>query len=774
MQKQKLELGTPTGLLVRRSVRPGQAARAVRAVARRSCTPPTPRSPRATTPIAPRRARSSGRRRCRICSSSWRRRCRASWRGCSASRTSGTSCSERTVRTSCTSSASRTSSSSGARSSASPTSARGRAATRCSRGSACLGELADDERKVAAGHRQPARQGGGAEEGAGRQPGARRAQERSRRARAMGGGRKGELGKKWLSYKFAHAMPDALQPGAAQAPVAGDAGDDRRPRRAPPRARRLPAHRSAHEFRRRCSTRSTTACTATIATRTPAPRGCVTARPARSSRTRSASTLNGCPLDEKISEMHLTKRRGDSIGALALVCIDNPMCPGTGHRICNDCMKACVYQKQEPVNIPQIETGVLTDVLGAAVGLRDLRAADALESAQRAPAVRAALSRQGRARRRAGAGRLHAGAPPAQRGVRRRRHRRAQARAAAAVGDRRLAERHAARSGAQLPLRRARRSHPRRLRRRLRVRHHRALGQELPRRCSTRRCRGATSSAPTAACASAARVTLDDAWELGFAHVAIAAGAGKPTIIELKNNLIRGVRKASRLPDGAAAHRRVQALVAGEPAGAPAGHRHRRRPDRHRHRDRAAGLLRRAGREDRSSASRRWCKTVRRGARARGVRRRGARDPRRVLRTRPRHARRARAPRARQNREPRFQRAARFVGRRVARLSQEDHRFAGLSPQPRGSREVPRGGRALRRGHDAGGGDARRARRGQGDDVQEPGGQSRRAGRRARCASPRARRRTPSTKESTRARSSSNKRGFFAPHKATRVERRHA
>ena len=39
------------------------------------------------------------------------------------------------------------------------------------------------------------------------------------------------------------------------------------------------------------------------------------------------------------------------------------MCPGTGHRICNDCMKGCIYQKQEPVNIPQVETGVLTDVL---------------------------------------------------------------------------------------------------------------------------------------------------------------------------------------------------------------------------------------------------------------------------------------------------------------------------------------------------------------------------------------------------------------------------
>jgi NADPH-dependent glutamate synthase beta subunit-like oxidoreductase/NAD(P)H-flavin reductase len=73
--------------------------------------------------------------------------------------------------------------------------------------------------------------------------------------------------------------------------------------------------------------------------------------------------LDGCPLDEKISEMHTLRKRGDALGALAIVTIDNPMCPGTGHRICNDCMKSCIYQKQEPVNIPQIETGVLTDVL---------------------------------------------------------------------------------------------------------------------------------------------------------------------------------------------------------------------------------------------------------------------------------------------------------------------------------------------------------------------------------------------------------------------------
>src|SRR5439155_6448485 len=31
---------------------------------------------------------------------------------------------------------------------------------------------------------------------------------------------------------------------------------------------------------------------------------------------------------------------------------------------------------------------------------------------------------------------------------------------------------------------------------------------------------------------------LDDAWELGFRHVALATGAGKPTVIPMKNSLI--------------------------------------------------------------------------------------------------------------------------------------------------------------------------------------------------------------------------------------------
>ncbi|PYQ28414.1 MAG: pyridine nucleotide-disulfide oxidoreductase [Acidobacteria bacterium] len=73
--------------------------------------------------------------------------------------------------------------------------------------------------------------------------------------------------------------------------------------------------------------------------------------------------LEGCPLDERIGEMNLLRADGDAIAALAMVLIDNPMAPGTGHRICNDCMRACIFQKQDPVNIPQIETGLLTDVL---------------------------------------------------------------------------------------------------------------------------------------------------------------------------------------------------------------------------------------------------------------------------------------------------------------------------------------------------------------------------------------------------------------------------
>ncbi|RIK93264.1 MAG: pyridine nucleotide-disulfide oxidoreductase [Proteobacteria bacterium] len=73
--------------------------------------------------------------------------------------------------------------------------------------------------------------------------------------------------------------------------------------------------------------------------------------------------LAGCPLEVKISEMNFLKGEGRTIAALAMIIVTNPMLAGTGHRICNDCMKACVYQKQDPVDIPQIENRILKDTL---------------------------------------------------------------------------------------------------------------------------------------------------------------------------------------------------------------------------------------------------------------------------------------------------------------------------------------------------------------------------------------------------------------------------
>ncbi len=73
----------------------------------------------------------------------------------------------------------------------------------------------------------------------------------------------------------------------------------------------------------------------------------------------------GCPLEERISEMHEVKRQGLGVAALAVAVVDNPMVAGTGHRICNDCMTACIYTNgnKAPVDIPQAETRILKDVL---------------------------------------------------------------------------------------------------------------------------------------------------------------------------------------------------------------------------------------------------------------------------------------------------------------------------------------------------------------------------------------------------------------------------
>ena len=79
--------------------------------------------------------------------------------------------------------------------------------------------------------------------------------------------------------------------------------------------------------------------------------------------------LKGCPLEQKISESHLLQKQGDTLAALLMIMRDNPLCILTGSRICNDCMQSCIYQKKEPVNIPQIETRIVKDILHLPWGL---------------------------------------------------------------------------------------------------------------------------------------------------------------------------------------------------------------------------------------------------------------------------------------------------------------------------------------------------------------------------------------------------------------------
>jgi NADPH-dependent glutamate synthase beta subunit-like oxidoreductase len=254
--------------------------------------------------------------------------------------------------------------------------------------------------------------------------------------------------------------------------------------------------------------------------------------------------LAGCPLGEKISEMHLARQGGDSIAALGLVCVDNPMLPGTGHRICNDCMKACVFQKQEPVNIPQIETAVLTDVLGMPWGFE----------------IYGLLTRwnpldveRPQAKPYNGKNVLVVGLGPA--GYTLAHHLTREGFAVVGVDGLKIEPLPVELTGSETASPRP-------------IRDFEKLYLELDERVLLGF--GGVSEYGitvrwdknflTVLYITLARnrllqihggvrfggtVELEDAWKLGFDHVAIAAGAGRPTIIPLKNNIARGIRKAS-------------------------------------------------------------------------------------------------------------------------------------------------------------------------------------------------------------------------------------
>lgn len=85
--------------------------------------------------------------------------------------------------------------------------------------------------------------------------------------------------------------------------------------------------------------------------------------------TEEQQKLQGCPLEQKVSEMNMVFAQGFNIGALAIIMIDNPMVALTGHRVCNDCMKACIYQKQDPVNIPLVESQIFDNVINLPYGI---------------------------------------------------------------------------------------------------------------------------------------------------------------------------------------------------------------------------------------------------------------------------------------------------------------------------------------------------------------------------------------------------------------------
>ena len=254
--------------------------------------------------------------------------------------------------------------------------------------------------------------------------------------------------------------------------------------------------------------------------------------------------LNGCPLDEKISEMHMLRKQGDAVGALALIAIDNPMCPGTGHRICNDCMKGCIYQKQEPVNIPQIETGVLTDVLGLPWGVEIY----GLLTRWNPLNVRRphALPYNGK-------NVLVVGLGPA--GYTLSHYLVNEGFGVVGVDGLKIEPLPAAIVGTDtqppLPIRNWSEIY-RALDERvlegfggvseygITVRWDKnfltLLHLTLARRRGLRMYGGVRFGGT---------LPIDDAWDYGFDHVAIAAGAGRPTIIDMKHNLIRGIRKAS-------------------------------------------------------------------------------------------------------------------------------------------------------------------------------------------------------------------------------------
>ena len=265
-------------------------------------------------------------------------------------------------------------------------------------------------------------------------------------------------------------------------------------------------------------------------------------------KTAQGVTLAGCPLEEKISEMHTLRARGNAIAALATIAVDNPLCAGTGHRICNDCMKACIYQKQEPVDIPQAETRVLKDVLALPWGFEIY----ALLTRWNPLDIRRPLPRPASGRKV-----LVVGLGPA--GYTLAHHLLNDGHAVVGIDGLKIEPLDPELSGVgpggeRVPFAAVRDIES--LREDLDARVLAGFGGvaeygitvrwdknflKVIRLLLERR----AAFAMHGGVRFGGTLTLDDAWELGFDHVALCMGAGRPTVIEMKNGLARGVRQAS-------------------------------------------------------------------------------------------------------------------------------------------------------------------------------------------------------------------------------------
>ncbi len=250
-------------------------------------------------------------------------------------------------------------------------------------------------------------------------------------------------------------------------------------------------------------------------------------------------TLAGCPLDEKISEMHELRAGGHLLGAFATIAVDNPMMAATGHRICNDCMKACIYQKQEPVDIPQTETSILREVLDLPWGFEIY----ALLTRWNPLNIRHPLPRPD-----SGRSVLIVGLGPA--GFTLAHHLMNDGHSVVAIDGLKIEP---LGFDATTPVRDAE-----------------ALFEDLDDRVMAgfggvaeygitvrwnknylklvrllleRRAQFAMFGGVRFG--GGATLSIDDAWRMGFDHIALCMGAGRPTVIDMPNGLARGVRQAS-------------------------------------------------------------------------------------------------------------------------------------------------------------------------------------------------------------------------------------